>query len=274
MKTQFSSHDICVFESALFRTTSTVITTADLVLVVDPNWLPEEVEAIHRYARQQAQGLRPIYILFTHSDYDHIIGYKAFPNAQTIASAAFVSNPDKEAIIKQIRDFDDEYYIARNYPIEYPEIDHIIGQDDQILEIGHTRIRFWQAPGHNADGLFALVEPLGYWIAGDYLSNIEFPYIYHSSRDYEQTLQKAIQIIETHKPRVLIPGHGDYTCVADEMKHRIEESHDYLYQLRWHVQQGLPYPVELLWHKYHFPGIMSKFHQGNIDLISKELAIS
>ena len=43
---QFKTPNITVFESALFRTTTTLLETDDLLLLVDPNWLPSEIENI------------------------------------------------------------------------------------------------------------------------------------------------------------------------------------------------------------------------------------
>ncbi len=157
---QFKQAGICVFQSALYQTTATVIDTPDLILIVDPNWLPGEVEEIASYVRT-IQGDRQLYLLFTHSDYDHIIGWQAFPDAITIASEAFVNNEAKDKEVKQILEFDDKHYIQRSYPILYPEIQVVIKKDEDFLSFNQTRIRFWLAPGHNPDGVFALVEPLG-----------------------------------------------------------------------------------------------------------------
>ena len=82
---QYKTPAVTVFESALYRTTSAVIQTPDMVLLADPNWLPHEVAAIQQHVAA-IRGSRPLYLLFTHSDYDHILGYKAFPDAQAIVS--------------------------------------------------------------------------------------------------------------------------------------------------------------------------------------------
>lgn len=66
---------ITIFESALYRTTSTVFHNDDLILIVDPNWLPGEVQAVRGHVDQIKKGY-PLYLLFTHSDYDHIIAYR------------------------------------------------------------------------------------------------------------------------------------------------------------------------------------------------------
>jgi len=269
MKIQFRVPGLTVFESALFRTTSTVVETPDLILLVDPNWLPQEVKFIQQYVDAIRQN-RPLYLLFTHSDYDHILGYGAFPNAKTIASGTFVQNPDKASILQQIQQFDANYYLKRDYEIVYPDIDFAIEKDEDTLTFGTTKLTFYQAPGHNADGLFTIVEPLGAWLAGDYLSNVEFPYIYHSSLDYEATLAKAEKIIQSHQLNYLIPGHGDVTTASAHMQTRLQESRDYITQLRASVQGQQAFDENALWQRYEFRLGMQAFHEKNKKLMQKE----
>ncbi len=271
---QIKTPAVCVFESALYRTTSTVIQTPDLILVVDPTWLPNEVAEIQHFVAA-VRGARPIYLLFTHSDYDHIIAYRAFSGATVIASQALIDNPEQESNIQQILKFDDEYYIRRPYPIEYPEVGIIIQQDEQILKVGSTTFTFYLAPGHNSDGIFTLVEWNNQciWIVGDYLSNIEFPYIYHSSYEYEQTLAKAEQIVNQHLIYILISGHGDATTDQAEMRMRIQDAYTYIHALREALQAGKEFPTQQLFQRYGFPGIMQNYHDGNITILKRELNI-
>ena len=266
----FKQLGICVFESALFRTTSTVIETEKALIIVDPNWLPEEISSIQKYVDTVRQD-RTLFLLFTHSDYDHIIGYKAFPEAQVISSQAFVDNPDKEKILQQIRDFDEEYYIRRTYDIEYPKVDIVAASDHQKIKSGDSTLTFFQAPGHNIDGIFTLIEPQGILLAGDYLSDIEFPYIYHSSIAYEESLKKLEALIFAGKIKLLIPGHGKATKEVQEMQKRLQDSYHYIELLRNCVKNGKDFPLDELWKQYDFPGVMTRFHQGNEKLIEEEL---
>ncbi|MDX1943284.1 MAG: MBL fold metallo-hydrolase [Saprospiraceae bacterium] len=272
MKVQFADSNVHVFESALYRTTSTVLQTPDLILVVDPNWLPEEVNTIRNYVNE-IRSERPLYMLFTHSDYDHIIGYDAFHDAKVIASQAFVENTDKEKIIQQIKDWDAQYYISRNYRILYPKVDIIIEKEEQTLEFGGTKLLFFLAPGHTGDGLFTILEHnlQKYWIAGDYLSNIEFPFIYHSSNDYLVTIAKAEHIMMQISPKLLIPGHGDTTVDDKDMMQRINDSKGYIIKLRQTIESGEVFDEASLWQRYPFKKGMESYHQDNIALIKKEL---
>ncbi len=266
---QYQQNNITVFESALFRTTSTLYHNKDLILLVDPTWLPTEIGDIRQAVDALKDG-RPIYLLFTHSDYDHILADQAFPEAQTIASQAFVNNPDKEKVLQQIIDFDESYYLKRDYPIVYPSIDHPIHQDGQSLIIGSTTLTFYLAPGHNPDGLFTVVDTAGLWIAGDYLSNIEFPYLYHSSTAYETTLAKTELILATLDFQLLVPGHGDVATTKEEVLLRKKESLDYIHQLRFCISNETQFDLEALWKRYDFPVGMLPFHKGNVALLEQE----
>lgn len=270
MKIQLQTPQLTIFESALFRTTSTVIQTDDFILIVDPNWLPIEIQTIRDYV-DKIKGDKSIYLFFTHSDYDHIIGYNAFPEAKTIASKAFVENTDKAKILQQISDFDDENYVLRPYDIVYPNIDFVINNDGQILEIGNTKVQFFNAFGHNADGLFLWIEKLGILVVGDYLSNIEFPYIYHSGGLYLQTLEMAERLIKKQKIKFLITGHGDFTSDILEMKKRIAESYEYIFLVINAIKNNDDFDLNYLWAKYDFPKVMMKFHEGNLNILRKEL---
>lgn len=226
---QFENEQLTVFQSVLYQTTSAVIKTKKALIVTDPNWLPNEIAEIKGYIESIIED-RKLYIIYTHSDYDHIIAAGAFPNATTIASEAFVKRINKEEVLEQIRQFDAQYYIERDYPIIYPHIDIIIKEDGQTLELQDITCSFYLSPGHTGDGLFTVVEPFGILLAGDYLSNVEFPFI----EDYEAyfaTIQKVQTIISDKEIEVMVPGHGTTTNSLDEIQKRIDESLLYLNNL-------------------------------------------
>ncbi len=270
MKLQLDNSELVLFESALFRTVSTLIVGKDHLLLVDPNWIPGEVQFITDRVTALA-GKRKLYLLFTHSDYDHIIGFGKFPGATTIASRAFVDNPAPDEPLEQIRTFDDAYYITRDYPITYPTITHPVGDDGFAMRMGTEDYLFYQAAGHNPDGLLTLNRSRGILIVGDYLSNIEFPYVYHSVAAYRATLAKLEGIIREEKVRVMVTGHGDHTTEASEMHRRVAESYAYLDALEDSVRNETPFDFTRLFERYAFPGIMGKFHAGNVATMRREI---
>lgn len=272
MKIQLETEHLIIFESSLFRTTTTLLVGKDYLLLVDPNWLPIEIDFIEQYV-ETAIGNRQPYLLFTHSDYDHIIGYGKFSDYHCIASRNFVENGEKEVILNQIRTFDDEYYIERDYAVKYPVIEVKITHQTQEIRIGNEPFHFYQAPGHNIDGMLTFHPASGTLIVGDYLSNIEFPYVYHSFEKYRQTLDQLESIVQSGEVKILITGHGDFTRSKDEMCRRIGESRSYLDQLEVSVRSGFPFDLDSLFDRYQFPGIMKKFHEGNVALMKKEFAL-
>ncbi len=270
MKIQYQDSNTTIFESALYQTTSTVINLENFILIVDPNWLPIEIKTIQLHV-EKIRNSKPIYLLFTHSDYDHIIGYRAFPEAKIIASEAFQNNPEKEKIIAQINNFDDENYILRNYPIEYPIVDIVVSDDFQKIEIEGTEIVFCQAVGHNSDGIFTMIPSLGIFIAGDYLCEVEFPFIYVSGFLYLETLKKALKIIEQFEPEILIAGHGLFSKNKKEMFDRTKEAEKYINDLIFSIKNKTPFDLDTFLKKYHFPENMIAAHKKNLEILKEEL---
>lgn len=267
---QYENGPITVFQSALYQTTSTVIDTGDLVLIVDPNWLPEEIKVIQKFV-EDIRGERQVFLLFTHGDFDHVIGYKAFPGAKVIGSTGLVHHPDKAKKVEMIHQFDNDYYIERDHSIAFPEVDFEIKEDGEQLVFGKTLLRFFLAPGHTHDGLFTLVEPLGIWITGDYLSDFELPFIYYSAKAYEETLKKAEHILETYKVSVMVPGHGKATESKEDIKRRIQLSISYLERLIEAVQLEDAQKLELLGQEMKFPSSFTKqSHVDNVAIVKKE----
>ncbi len=265
---------LTLFESALYKTMSAVIDLGDAILLVDPCWLPHEVEQIRLYADVLAGG-RKKYVLFTHSDYDHIIGYGAFPDAEVIASAALADKreEERETILEQIRGFEDSYYLERDYEIAYPAVQHKVERDGQTLQLGGARLTFYLSPGHNDDGMYTVVEPLGLLLAGDYWSDIEFPYIYHSSSLYEESIGKLDTMLAAHAITRLIPGHGDSTTEVAEMKRRQTADFAYIAAMRKAVKEGDQAAIDALIDGCPFPRNLRKFHRGNQELFERELRV-
>jgi hydroxyacylglutathione hydrolase len=270
MKIQYETEGLVIFESALFRTTSTLIYTQEYLLLIDPNWLPIEIDFIADFTDKHGKNKKR-FLLFTHSDYDHIIGYGKFKDFETIASQNFLINPDQADILNQINHFDDENYIKRNYKIEFPRIDKPIHGGHEGLIINTDTYQFYQAKGHNRDGLITFNNTRGILIVGDYLSNIEFPYIYESLSEYKKTLATLEEIINTQSVNLLITGHGDFTNSQDEMALRIKESKQYLTELENAILNNVEFDFRNLFKRYEFSGIMMRFHEGNVKVVSKEI---
>ncbi|MNC30631.1 hypothetical protein D3C75_789200 [compost metagenome] len=145
-------------------------------------------------------------------------------------------------------------------------------KEGQTLSFGELKLTCYAAPGHTNDGLFTLVEPSGLFIAGDYLSDVEFPYIYDSSYAYEETLGKLEALLELHPVKLLLPGHGEAADSLAEIRKRRDAGMSYIRSLRAAVAAGDQAAADRLISGCAFPRNMIKFHHGNQELIAKELA--
>jgi glyoxylase-like metal-dependent hydrolase (beta-lactamase superfamily II) len=258
----FNENNITVFQSELFKMNSTVVITKDLVLVVDPGYLPNEINEI-RYFVDTIKQDKAVFLFFTHSDFDHIVGNGAFPDAKKIASRQFVNSSLKNKQLKDIISFDDDFYIDREYKTEYPIIDYVINSDGHELKIGETLITFYQAFGHTEDGLFAFIDNNHLLIAGDYLSDVEFPFVYHSFKEYEKTLDSFKRVTRDKSKLILVPGHGSVTKDEQEIQRRINTSSDY-FSLIKNEQNDHAFKRFLLEKGYNYRTNLFKRHQENL----------
>jgi glyoxylase-like metal-dependent hydrolase (beta-lactamase superfamily II) len=273
MKVSFEHEKLVVFESELMQTTCTLIIGERHLLLVDPNWLPSEVEKIAQRV-SALQGDRSLYLYFTHSDYDHIIAYERFcDQAQVIVSQALLSNPEWHQQLEEIRQFYDQYYLAPPWPVSYPQrADLIIAQPAERHEIGGEVYHFYQALGHNRDGLIAFHETTGTLITGDYLCGVEFPFIYYSVLAYQKTLDLLGRLLNDLPVKTLVAGHGAVTQDKQEMQARWQASQWYLDALVAYGRDGRGFPETELWRKYpYFQHIQKKYHQANLALAKREL---
>ncbi|WP_010094677.1 MBL fold metallo-hydrolase [Ornithinibacillus scapharcae] len=226
----FQENNITVFQSSLYMTSTAIIQSNEVIIMTDPNWLPGEIQEIRNFIDKQLNN-KDLYIIYTHSDFDHIIGSGAFPEAKVIASEEFMNNPNSAEIVQKIYDFDQGYYLERNYVPTYPEVDIPIVNNGESINIGDLSLTFYKAPGHTNDSLFTVIEPYGIFLSGDYLSDVEFPFIFGNYKDYVNTIERASYIINNFDINYHIPGHGSTTKVKQEMLNRINFSKDYLQQL-------------------------------------------
>lgn len=262
---QFQEKNITVFQSALYKTSTAIIQSDEIMIMTDPNWLPNEITNIRTFIDEQL-GSKELYIIYTHSDFDHIIGSGPFPEAKVIASEELKQNPDKEKIMETIHQFDQGYYLDRNYVTTYPEVDISIKKETEILSLGDLSLTFYKAPGHTHDSLFTVIEPYGIFLPGDYLSDVEFPFIFDSYHEYVNTMNKALQIMKNFNIKYLIPGHGSTTKDKQEMLNRITFSSYYLQQLL-HDHNDLENQCQA---KYRFFDGMKDIHIDNKQKAEEE----
>ena len=180
--------------------------TATESMLIDSPYFPDELEALPALLRQA--GFEVTALLATHADYDHLLGRLAFP---ALALGVGESTADRlraepGAAQRELREADDEHYVARPRPLG-------LGHHQALpvpgrLEVGGEQVELHAADGHTADGTAFLAVHTGVLACGDYLSDVEIPMISPggSPAAYRATLERLGPLVE--RAEVVVPGHG------------------------------------------------------------------
>ena len=107
---------------------------------------------------------------------------------------------------RDLRDNDDEHYVARASPLSLGQVQGL--PVPGRLDLGDEEIELHPAEGHTADGLALFARSLDLLVVGDYLSDVEIPMISEGgSLDvYRSTLARLAPLAE--EARTVVPGHG------------------------------------------------------------------
>jgi hydroxyacylglutathione hydrolase len=192
--------------------------------LVDPGVMPDEIAQIEVFLAEQ--HVAPRYVVLTHSHYDHLLGARAFPEAEVFAQAHYLAEVERDGpAIRHI--LVREGIVAAESPFEIPLPDRTFA-DTTTLEFDGLTLHLVHAPGHAADEL-VLYEPreATLW-AGDMLSDVEIPYVSDALAPYERTLE----LLAGYEVRVLVPGHGRPTDDPAEAQRRLANDRQYLAALR------------------------------------------
>ncbi len=271
MNIQYHSAEVIIFESTLYQTTSTLLISASTLLLVDPNWSPREVQFIHSYIREHFPGRR-LYLFLTHADFDHILGVGAFPEARIIASEGLQHYPEKDRAIGDIRDFDARFYWSRSYPLYFPEVDIVVEDHRQVVQLDALELHCFFAPGHTREGLMGWAASHETLILGDYLSDLEFPFVYDHSQRYLHTLDEVEWMIQNYPIRIAVPGHGQ-AMIDDlgEMKRRLAKDRLYLSRLQRFGRGETSVVFDDLIQSYAFARGLGEEHERNLEKIKSEI---
>lgn len=213
--------------SALYQTQTVLIRDPDAIWVADPNFFPEEIRKARARAEEEAPPARPGRLLLTHSDFDHVLGAHAFRDYETYASASW-SEANERAGRAHARAFDEEHYIRRS-----PEAYLPARRDVAVRRDGETYggLTFHLAPGHQVDGLFALHERTSTLLVGDYLSELEFPFVDAGFAAYVTTFLKMARILRARNVLRVVPGHGPVASGQAAWSRRLRDDAAYLLAL-------------------------------------------
>jgi glyoxylase-like metal-dependent hydrolase (beta-lactamase superfamily II) len=226
--------DVVVVTSRIWQTNATVLRNGGEVLLIDSPYFPDELEALPALLRQV--GFEPNALFATHADYDHVLGPLAFPGLPLGVGDHTMerirSSPGEAQ--RELRDEDARNYVVREKPLALGSLQSL--PVPGYLELGEIELELHVADGHTSDGTALLSREYGVLVLGDYLSDVEIPWISPGGGldVYRATLGRLAPLVEAAE--TIIPGHG-LPHTRETALRLLDEDLDYLDALAEGVQR-------------------------------------
>jgi glyoxylase-like metal-dependent hydrolase (beta-lactamase superfamily II) len=194
---------VLVATSAIMSTTSTLLVGDGEALLIDPCWLPSELDGLADAIDDR--GLTVVGGFSTHAHYDHLLWHERFGAAPRWASraTAALARDGRAELLEGL---------GADFPLPLAELmGRVRGVDAGIPASSVPRgfapelvIHDGHAPGHTAVWL----PDQRVLIAGDMLSDVELPLPF--APDDLEAYVAALDLLAGYAPRaaVVIPGHG------------------------------------------------------------------
>jgi glyoxylase-like metal-dependent hydrolase (beta-lactamase superfamily II) len=206
MRVMAVHRDAVVVTSRLWQTNATALRAGDEALLVDSPYFPDELELLPSVLEQA--GFSPQGLVATHADFDHLLGRLAFPGLALGVgdSTADRLRAEPGAAQRELRDRDADHYVVRSAPLSLGSLQRLPVPGK--LELGDEELELHPAEGHTADGVAIFARHAAVLIAGDYLSDVEIPWIHPggSLDGYRATLARLAPLVE--QAETIVPGHG------------------------------------------------------------------
>jgi glyoxylase-like metal-dependent hydrolase (beta-lactamase superfamily II) len=198
------SRDALVVTSGFWQTNAVALRVGEEAMLIDSPYLPDELDALPSLLA--GAGFEPDGLVATHADFDHLLGRLAFPGMTLGLCESSVERLHRAPGEAQraLRQYDDEFYVSRPAPLALGQVQALPVPGH--VELGDRELELHPAEGHTADGMVLFDREQGLLIVGDYLSDVEIPWIHGSLADYRATLARLAPLVE--EATMVVPGHG------------------------------------------------------------------
>jgi glyoxylase-like metal-dependent hydrolase (beta-lactamase superfamily II) len=200
------SPDALVVTSGFWQTNAIALRDGGEAMLIDSPYLPDELDALPSLLA--GAGFEPDGLLATHADFDHLLGRLSYPGLTLGLAESSVERMHRVPGEAQraLRHYDAEFYVVRPGPLTLGQVQGLPVPGH--LEIGERELELHPAEGHTPDGMALFDRAQGLLIVGDYLSDVEIPWISEggSLADYRATLARLAPLVE--EATTVVPGHG------------------------------------------------------------------
>ena len=199
------------FESSLWETSSLLVTQGTRAVVIDPCISVAELDVIAATAAER--GARIEAQLVTHSDWDHVCGLYRFADAPAVMTTRAAED------VASGRTAADVVKSGAAEGLSWPGAPRadLSFEAGEAIAAGPFTLETMALPGHTWCGSSYRFRELGVLAVGDYLSAIEFPFVYVSTAAYRATLTALIELLEHDPPTLVVPGHGPAITTAEAL---------------------------------------------------------
>jgi glyoxylase-like metal-dependent hydrolase (beta-lactamase superfamily II) len=200
--------DVIAVTSRAYATGCVLVRSGGEAFCIDSPVFPDELEILPAIAEQAQFTI--VGVLATHADWDHLLGGLAFAGAPLGAAestaARLINEPG--AAQRELREFDDEFYVTRPKPLRLGSPPTQRLDVPGYVDIGSETLELHPADGHTVDGMAIWVPWARVLVVGDYLSPFEIPMIHESGSiaAYLATLSRLEPLVE--QADHVVPGHG------------------------------------------------------------------
>jgi glyoxylase-like metal-dependent hydrolase (beta-lactamase superfamily II) len=201
--------DAIVVTSRFWQTTATAIRApgGGETFLIDSPYFPDELELLPMLL-EQSSFPAPSGLLATHADWDHLLGRYAFPGLAlgVGSSTAERLRAEPGAAQRELRDADSDFYVTRPGPLALGSYQPLPVPGK--MQIGDEEIELHPTGGHTPDGVAFLARWAGLLVCGDYVSDVEIPWISPggSVPEYRATLARLAGLVD--ECEAIVPGHG------------------------------------------------------------------
>jgi glyoxylase-like metal-dependent hydrolase (beta-lactamase superfamily II) len=200
------SPDALVVTSAFWQTNAVALRAGGEAVLIDSPYLPDELDALPSLLA--GAGFEPDGLLATHADFDHLLGRLAFPGKTLGLGESSVERLRREpgSAQRDLRDYDAEFYVQRPVPLALGQVQGL--PVPGRVELGERELELQPAEGHTVDGMALFDRAQGVLVVGDYLSDVEIPWISDGGAldEYRATLARLASLVED--AATVVPGHG------------------------------------------------------------------
>ena len=189
-----------------------------------------------------------------------MLGRYAFPAAPLgVAESSAVRLRDEPgAAQRELREFDEEWYVERPGPLTLPAPQALPVPGH--CAVGDRELELHVAEGHTADGMAIWMPWASVLVCGDYVSPVEIPWLSPggSVSAYQATLDRLEPLVE--RAEHVVPGHGAVMDSARALE-VLREDRAYLASLAADGADAALPPTRR-------NGAMKKIHAENVGLVA------